>query len=249
MEEDLRLDSDIVNRARERMSLADVAYRALKEAIESGRIPAGQWLRQEALARQLNMSQLTVREALGKLVADGLAVKEPYKGVRAVRASFDDLEELFNMRALLEGRAMELAAERITPAELAHMKEILPASIAQAGVTDANRIKANREFHWVAIRASGRAHLIRILAIVWDLSPNYHLILRPSLDTGQVRDTADYDPSDHLGLVQALEQGNGALARDVLVRHVSRTVELSREASRIADEQIAEVQPGGRGDD
>jgi len=148
--------------------LSKIAYKAIRDGILTGQVKPGEWLRQDALAQKLGVSQATVREALNQLVSDGLAVHVPHKGVKAVIISVDDLRDIYDMRALLEGLANELAASRISQQELARMQELLPDTVVRADSqsTEMARV-ANREFHWVAIRASGRNHLIRVLEQLW----------------------------------------------------------------------------------
>ncbi|MGC9333129.1 MAG: GntR family transcriptional regulator, partial [Anaerolineae bacterium] len=59
--------------------LSDRVYEALRDAIIDGRLEPGQWLRQEALAQELGVSQMPIREALKRLVAEGLAERIPYR--------------------------------------------------------------------------------------------------------------------------------------------------------------------------
>ena len=59
----------------------------------------------------MGLTQVTVREALSRLVADGLAVQEPYRGVRALSVSQHEVEGVLQMRAMLEGWSMEDADE------------------------------------------------------------------------------------------------------------------------------------------
>ena len=104
-----------------KQTLAGVAAEALREAILDGRLKPGEWLRQEALAEEMGVSQITVRDALNQLVGEGMAVRVPYKGVRVVSLDVGDIENICVMRGLLEGLAAELAAENITPEELDQM--------------------------------------------------------------------------------------------------------------------------------
>ena len=90
---------ELVARAREMPLLADLAYEGIAEAIRTGRIQPGERLRQETLARQLEMSPRPVREALAKLVAEGRAVHDPRKGVRVVTIPAEEFVEIYRMRA------------------------------------------------------------------------------------------------------------------------------------------------------
>ncbi|MFQ3288887.1 MAG: DNA-binding GntR family transcriptional regulator, partial [Alteromonadaceae bacterium] len=74
----------------------------LREQIINGEIKAGQALRQAALAEELNVSRIPVREALLQLEAEGLVSFEPHRGATATDLSSDQIDELFELRAMLE---------------------------------------------------------------------------------------------------------------------------------------------------
>ena len=81
----------------------------------------GEGLREDARAQDLSVNHIRVRDALNRLVGDGMAVRLLCKGVRAIAVSADDWEVLFDMRALLAGLAAELGAERISREERGRM--------------------------------------------------------------------------------------------------------------------------------
>jgi len=112
--------------------LSKIAYNSIRDGISAGQVKPGAWLRQDDLAQKLGVSQVTVREALNRLVSEGLAVHVPHKGVKAVTISIDDLGDIYDMRALLEGLAYELAASQITQQGLARMRELLPDTVVSA---------------------------------------------------------------------------------------------------------------------
>jgi DNA-binding GntR family transcriptional regulator len=221
------LDPKIISRGTERSRLSDVAYEAIRDAIACRRIKPGEWLRQEALAQELGMSQLTVREALSRLAAEGLAVHELYKGVRVIDFAIEDLEEIYEMRVLLEGRAIELAASQISSEELVQMRELLPHLATGAGPQSRQEDRdLNREFHWIAIRASARRPLIRMLEQIWELMNTYIVVSqerRAELD-GEFRANADY----HAQLVETLEARDGPRAREIASNHIHGTLEVFR---------------------
>ena len=82
--------------------------------IFSGALQAGQALRQEEIARQLGLSRLPVREALNRLATEGLVELKPRRGFFVVSLKPDEIEDIFEMRAMLEARAGQLATERMT---------------------------------------------------------------------------------------------------------------------------------------
>ena len=209
---------------REPQRLSDAAFEALRKAILDRRLVPGEWLRQEALAKELGVSQITVREALNRLVNEGLCIRVPYKGVRVVAPTLEDLEDIYALRGLLEGLAAELAASRITPEELTQMRGIIPATVVDADPKSVERArKANREFHAIAIHASGRRFLIQILRQVWDwIDPltHYQRTLEAEAGTEIRLRWGDRDKIQHTRLLEALEAGDGPRARQVVTEYV-----------------------------
>ncbi|HAE59780.1 MAG TPA: GntR family transcriptional regulator, partial [Anaerolineae bacterium] len=85
--------------------LRNVVADRLRSAILEGFYKPGEWLRQEKLAQELGVSQMPVREALKELATEGLIEHVPYRGVRVIAFSPDDVGDLYAHRAFLEGRA------------------------------------------------------------------------------------------------------------------------------------------------
>jgi DNA-binding GntR family transcriptional regulator len=97
----------------------------LREKILSGEIKAGEPLRQAALAEELNVSRIPVREALLQLEAEGLVSFEPHKGATATELNADQVDELFELRAMLEGNLLAASLPLLTEAKLAQATDIL----------------------------------------------------------------------------------------------------------------------------
>ena len=115
------------------MKASDRAYSALREEIVSGVLPAGALLAEVEQSGRLGVSRTPVREAISRLVADGLAVSSTGRGTVVSSISLDDVEHLFELRIPLEVQAAKLAARRAEPAaftELARQFE----ETAAAGV-------------------------------------------------------------------------------------------------------------------
>ena len=111
---------------------SDFVYDAIRKAIVYRRIKRGSWLREGALSEELGVSRTMIRDALIRLTAEGLAVEVPYKGVKAASVSPAEIEEVYTIRAKLESWAFEIAAQTISPENLARMRKLLPDSIAHA---------------------------------------------------------------------------------------------------------------------
>lgn len=95
-------------------TIKDQVYEKLKEDICAGRFQAGQRLQEVELAEELSVSRTPVREALRQLVHDGIAVEIPNKGVYVREFTLKDVQEIYNMRLLLEGYAFDLMESTLT---------------------------------------------------------------------------------------------------------------------------------------
>jgi len=111
----------------ERTTLAAATLHAIRERILSGAYPEGEPLRQDAIAAELGVSRIPVREALRQLEAEGLVTFNPHRGAVASSFSIDEIEELFELRALIEGDLMQRAVPRLTAADFARAGTILDA--------------------------------------------------------------------------------------------------------------------------
>ncbi len=97
----------------------------LREKILSGEIKAGQPLRQAALADELNVSRIPIREALLQLEGEGLVSFEPHKGATATELNADQVDELFELRAMLEADLLANSLLRISDETLEEATQLL----------------------------------------------------------------------------------------------------------------------------
>jgi DNA-binding GntR family transcriptional regulator len=208
--------------------LSDIAYQSIRDGMLSGKLGPDEWLRQEHIAQELGVSQATVREALNRLVLEGLATRVPHKGVRPIRVSREDLRDLYDIRASLEGLAVEVAAATMSAEDIQEMRRLLAQTKERddARSSEAAR-EANYLFHSIPIAATRRKHLERILEQVWQLiGPYMRIAYGRSWAPGRSREeraeklTQDFE--DHAAIVAALEQGDGRQARRALNAHVFR---------------------------
>ena len=225
----------------DKQTLSGSAAEALRQAILDGHLKPGEWLRQEALAEEMGISQITVRDALNQLVGEGMAVRVPYKGVRVVSLDAGDIENICVMRGLLEGLAAELAAENITPEELDQMRKLLPEATISTETDSVERARdANREFHEIAIRASRRPFLIRLLKQLWDWLDPYMLYGGAFQVTEEAWEEllrySERDLERHSQFLEALEARDGKQARRVVENYVQEVWESTKRFLQRSDQ-------------
>ncbi len=219
--------------------LVDQTYEILRQAIISWRIRPGERLYQLELASKIGVSQMIVREAFSRLEAEGLVVREPYKGTRATPFTTRDLEDLYRIRLLLEGDAFELAAASISAGELATLRSMLPQVVFNPEAPDSldRTLWQHREFHFIIYHAGGYKYLARFLSQVWNLVDPY-LLYSPHLIQSMTREelfqSVQTDLVSHSLLIEALETRDGAKARAASDAHILAGLESLEEAIQSA---------------
>lgn len=193
----------------------------LRAAISEGRLLPGEWLRQERLARELGVSHMPVPEALKQLAAEGLIEYLPYRGMRVVEFSPDDIEDVYATRAALESRAAAAAARHITPEQVSELRALAAEMAETLGPDDLDRHRsANRRFHELICRASGRAYLTRTLQQMWQWFPTMFLGTFPTTAHTPVTDN-DTTLDEHEAIIRALADHDADLACRLVQAHVA----------------------------
>jgi len=192
----------------------------LRTAILEGRFKPGEWLRQEKLAQELNVSQMPVREALKELAAEGLIEHVPYRGARVVEFAPEDVLDLYEHRAYLEGRGAEFASEKITGEELKELKEMAEQMAALPPEKIAEYRKINRAFHALIFHASGHEYLTRTLTQMWETFPTMLIGNFPFSAQNPLPERDLQDQQEHLAIIAGLEAHNGGQAREAMRAHI-----------------------------
>lgn len=150
-----------------RRTITDQVTEDLRSRILTGDFPAGYQLRQDAIAGEYNVSRIPVREALQRLDAEGLVSFQPHKGAIVSQLSLDEIEELFEVRKLLECELLRYAVPRLTPADLKSVEDILKVYDEAFRAGDVAKWgELNREFHDRLYRASNRPKTLEIVRMI-----------------------------------------------------------------------------------
>ncbi len=144
--------------------VADSVYESLRTAIVSGRLAPGSRLSVPVLAQQFDVSRSPVREAVQRLVQDGLATEEPHRGAGVAVLDPTELVPLYQIREVLEGLAARLAALNATPQELEILAEThrQHATAVERGEAD-QHVPLDMAFHAVLRSAAHNDELMPYL--------------------------------------------------------------------------------------
>ncbi|MDU0313069.1 GntR family transcriptional regulator [Phycicoccus sp. M110.8] len=145
-------------------SLRDEVADNLRERIVEGELPAGHRLVERDLADELEVSRITLREALQLLTSEGLVTLLPRRGAVVTAFGADEVRHLLELRLALESLAARLAATRHTDDETRALRETVSRARAAMEAKDPRAAStANLDFHEVVAQASGnpllRAHI------------------------------------------------------------------------------------------
>jgi DNA-binding GntR family transcriptional regulator len=191
-----------------------VAYR-LRELLVEGSIAPGAKLNERELAERLNISRTPLREAIKMLAAEGLVELLPNRGAVAVSLSEQDVLDTFEVMAGLEGMSGELAAQRITDAELLEIKALHYEMLAAHTRRDLSAYyRLNAQIHKAINQAAKNPVLQSTYTVV--NARLQALRFRSNQDEAKWKNAV----KEHEQMINALSQRDGAALRAVLAQHL-----------------------------
>jgi DNA-binding GntR family transcriptional regulator len=199
----------------QRRTVTDAVADALRQRILAGDLREGENLRQDALADELGVSRIPIREAFRQLEAEGLVTILPHRGAVVSTLSLDEIAELFDLRALIEPDLLKRAIPRMTPADTAAAAGILAEYERSLSALDVHAWgELNSRFHAALYRPAGRA---RSLALAGSLLGNTdrYTRLQLVLTAGTERARAE-----HAELLDLCRRGEAGKAAALLKRHI-----------------------------
>jgi DNA-binding GntR family transcriptional regulator len=191
--------------------IADV----LKRQIVTGQLRPGQKLVEKDLATACNVSRTPLREALARLVNEGLAVSISYRGIFVREVGRAELRDIYEFRIAVEGLAAFLAAERITPAQIGMLSDLVTAMHAQGVGDDASELKLlNERFHRLIAVAAGNALLPRQMDDIWSRVSLARIAAWSATGRGETSRV------EHNAIYEAIRRGDAVQARSLAEDHV-----------------------------
>jgi DNA-binding GntR family transcriptional regulator len=188
-------------------SLREQVYHMLKSDIVLGVYRPGEKLDVNRLAEQYRMSKTPVRDALHTLQQEGLVDVLPRVGYFASRITIKDVEDIFQLRFIVEGASAELASQRISEEDLTFLEKLTHRYVAGDLRSYKQFLAENREFHYRVALATGN----RLLAdVVNNLLNQMQRLLILRLD---LRDNADEMLAEHGRLLKAFRERDQQAAR------------------------------------
>ncbi len=197
------------------LSLKDRAYAAIKEAVLSLKLKPGEPLVETELAEQLGISKTPVRDALQELEREGFVTRVLFKGTYVTEVTPKDVQEVFQLRAVLEGLAARLATPLFTPEDWDQGERLI--SAAEAALAQGDRelcSQLGKQFHDLIIQ---KADNQRLPPIIHNLDDHLQRFRRMS---DQISGRLEKSVQEHRRVLEALRQRDHNLAEQAMRGHL-----------------------------
>lgn len=191
---------------------AESAVMKIRTLILNGTFRPGQPLRQDALSEYLNISRTPLRHALQALADDGLVETIGYKGARVAKLDQGMVDDLFEMRLLLEPLALKSALRHLTKLDLAGAEMALDAAATEQEPSKLSEL--NWDFHYALYRPSNRQTLLRTIDQLNRASALAEVIAT------SIAARPEKSAAEHQKLLQACRDGDEAGAIATLTEHL-----------------------------
>lgn len=199
------------------LSAEDEAYRFVESAIRSGRYRAGERLVADDIAAEIGTSRMPVREAFRRLSAEGLLRIRPNRGVIVRGLDADEMREVFEMRAALEGLAAGLATPKLDRQSIANLEHLLD-RMESANEDHSVWVTCHRDFHEYLTGLAGMQRLMRQLSGLHSAIEPYMRIWLEHADKPMT------SREDHGELIEVLRSGDPKRVEVAVREHVRATI-------------------------
>lgn len=191
----------------------------LRRFITTGKLHPGQQIVQDALAVQLGVSRVPLREALKILEGEGQVTYVAHRGYFVTELSLSDLLEVYRIREILEAEAVNIAVPLMTAVDIDRMEEAERDVRAASDIADVIAMtSANRRFHFALIEACALPRLVRLIKLLWDATEVYRSVY---YNESYNRELVE---AEHRTLVAAVRAGDAATTLLVLTAHREHAV-------------------------
>jgi len=206
-------------------TLGQRVYSQLRDFLMVGGVAPGEKITLRQLTGAFGTSLMPVREAVQRLAAEGALEVLPNRAIRVPIMTKARVNEILRLRLMLEGLAVEEAAQRIRPEAIRQLETLNEAMNAEMQTQKESRrlFQANKEFHFTIYRAAEMPVLLGIIENMWlQIGPFLHFALGARGREAGIK----YVPDCHHRLIRAMIERNGAAGREALAGDLGGAVQL-----------------------
>ena len=204
-------------------SLRGRVFRQLRADILSGKYKDNEELRENTIAKEYGVSRTPVREAIRQLELEGLVVTVPNKGAYVNSIKRKDVEDIYAIRALLEGLCARWATEHITQKEIEALEEVILLSefyLKKPGQEQARQVaELDGKFHKILYEASNSRILEHVLS-------DFHKYVKMARTLSvEEQDRAVKSVEEHREILEAIRNKDAGRAEALADRHIRKAME------------------------
>jgi len=193
---------------------SEEAYQQIKDKIITLELEPASVIDEQALMEKLSLGRTPIREALQRLDAENLVHIVPRRGMFVADISITDLQKIFEVRTILAGFCARLAAQRITPNQIAQIETVLQGLEHVHSGDSRQLMEIDRRFQRAMYQAAGNEILAETLDRLYDQSLRiWYLVLHR---LGDVRDAIE----QHREVADAVKAGDCARAERLIQQHI-----------------------------
>jgi DNA-binding GntR family transcriptional regulator len=199
----------------DRLSIADQVYEHTRSAILRGELPQGSRVIEAQIAKTLGISRAPVREAVNRLLQDGLLESKTHFGPSVIQMTSDKIRYLYDLRAAIEGLAIRDVVRRLAHLDLTPLRSCIVEMKRRARKKDlAGLVEAELEFHRILCSLAENPYVIKVSTML-DAQVRMALTIDNSHYTN-LSDVAD----EHEPIVNAIESGDTETAASLIQSHI-----------------------------
>lgn len=192
----------------------ELVYNVLRENIMSGNLEPGKRLVIKKIAQELGVSEIPVREAIRSLEAQGLVTMAPHAGAQVAKFNAHDVEEIMELRSILEGYAARTAIPNITGEVLAQLKDYLNQMKKRADEGDFVEFGVlNRKFHQIIYELTPNKRLYRMITDILNEFERTRSVF------GLSKKRSEDSLKEHTAILEALVEGDGDRVERLIREH------------------------------
>lgn len=204
----------------ENHSLSGKVFHKLQEDILSGKYAIDEELKEKTIGDELGVSRTPVREALRQLELQGLVTITPNKGAHVVGFSKQDMNDIYEIRSVLEGLCAKWAALKATDEQIEELEEIVYLTEFHVSKGHSEQVfELDNKFHEKLYEASGSKVLKSVL------SDYHHYVQRVRRTTLKSKERSEKSNDEHRMIAEAIREHNSEKAQLLANQHIMRTME------------------------
>lgn len=197
-------------------SLRAQVFSEIEKAILDGAVKAGESLNESKLSAELGVSRTPVREALRQLELEGLVKTIPNKGAIVVGISEKDIEDIYNIRKVIEGLAARWAAEKISDEDIERLSEVVDLQEYYANKNDPIQVwQLDTAFHEIIFNACGSRMLMHTLSLF------HHYIQKARELSFKTSGRALLAVTEHRKILEAIKNHDADASEKLTSEHIS----------------------------